>query len=756
MTTAPSTTTEKGLAFDRTVRDLLGVTTLWALTIVTAISFCRVFGGWGFFPSYLAVATAGHLAAYALRRVKLPFLLSLIAITLFTYLLTTYFQARQTLTFGLPLGRTWSFVWQEVSSSWGLLGEAVPPLPLNSGFGFVGLISVGLIAFLADAFAFRFAGRVESLIPSTIIFVVLSSVGIDRNRAILTALWVATAIISVAVLRLRNQLSRSSRLFGYRPGQTTMLSFSYIAILAIVASVIALVIGPRIPGANEESWLSNNSGKAGPQLDPLVDIRGRLNDPSDEVLFSVASESPSYWRSTSLPDFDGTKWTISQDLLDSAGGQLSDITTISEVGVAATDVIQLVTIQSLAGSFAPIADRPMQLRSATRSLFYEPTSGTLLVSKEGLKRNDNYQIVSTIVVPSADTLRMSTSSSPPEDEYLQVPENEETAQLQQVVAEIITGTTGNYEKLLAIQDYFRNNFTYSLDVPASNSTTATLEFLNRRTGYCEQFSSTFALFARLIGIPSRVAIGFTPGEQSPIGTSNVQLFNVRSQHAHAWPEVWFDGIGWVLFEPTPGRGAPSADYTNVPPAQDDSIPTAPAPTTTAPNQTSTSLAVNPTTAPDGQLTPTTPSASGGSAVSLQMLIYFALAIALIALWSFAMPRFIRSTIRRRESNVVLTNWRSVVAHFEAVHGDLPKQLTVFEIGERFIEQNWGEPESVARIVNLMTRHLFAQAESKSDARQELNDFVTTLRSNLSPKIKIRQHLSPRLAWKLAGGRQSHQ
>ena len=749
-----SPTAEKGIAFDRTVRDLLGVATLWTLTIVTAISFCRIFSGWDFLPSYLVIATAGHLAAYALRRWKLPFLLSLIVFLLFTYLLTAYFQARQTLTFGLPLGRTWSFVWQEVSLSWELLGDTVPPLPLNSGFGFVGLIGVGLIAFLADAFAFRFAGRVESLIPSTIIFVVLSSVGIDRSRTILTALWIATAIISVAVLRLRHQLSRSSKLFGYRPGQTTMLTVSYIAILAIVASVIALIIGPRIPGANEESWLSNQSGKAGPRLAPLVDIRGRLNDPTDEILFSVASESPSYWRTTSLPDFDGTKWTVSQDLLDNAGGQLANTMTISEVGVAETDVIQFVTIQSLAGSFAPIADRPVQLRSATRSLFYEPTSGTLLVSQEGLKRNDNYQIVSTIVVPSADTLRTSSSSSPPGPEFLQLPKNQEIAQLQPVVAEITNGTAGNYEKLLAIQNYFRDNFTYSLDVPASSTDSATLEFLNRKTGYCEQFSSTFALFARLMGIPSRVAIGFTPGESSPIGTSNVQLFNVRSQHAHAWPEVWFDGIGWVLFEPTPGRGAPSADYTNVAPAQDDSVPSAVAPTTTSPNQTSTTPAVIPTTIPNNQLTPTTSSTTGSSSRSLQLLIYFALAITLIALWAFAMPRFIRSTIRRRENNVVLINWRSVVAHFEAVHGELPNQLTVFEIGEHFVDQNWSDAATVERIVNLVTQHLFANIDTNSDLQQDLNDFVTTLQTNLPLKMKIRQVLSPRLAWKLAGGYQS--
>ena len=755
MSTTSSHLADKGIAYDRTIRDLLGVVTLWVLTIVTAISFCRIFSGWGFLSTYLLIATAAHLAAYALRRAKLPFLVSLIGITLFTYLLAAYFHARQTLTFGLPLGRTWSFVWQEISDSWKLLGDAVPPLALHSGFGFIGLISIGFIAFLSDAFAFRFAGRVESLIPSTIIFVVLSSVGVDRNRTILTASWIATAIISVAVLRLRNQLTRSSKLFGYRPGQTTMLSASYIATLAIVASVIALVIGPRIPGANEDSWLSHHSGKSGPQLDPLVDIRSRLDNPTDEILFSVASESPSYWRMTSLPNFDGSKWTVSQDLLDSAGGELASAATISEVGVAETEVTQLVTVQSLAGNFAPVADRPVQLRSATRSLFYEPESGTLLVSKDGLKRNDNYQIVSTVVIPSADTLRNSSSSSPTDPEYLQLPKNQEIAQLQQVVDQIITGSTGNYEKLLAIQSYFRDNFTYSLDVPASTSTTATLEFLSRKTGYCEQFSSTFALFARMIGIPSRVAIGFTPGEQSPIGTSNIQLFNVRSQHAHAWPEAWFDGIGWVLFEPTPGRGAPSADYTNVPPAQDDSTPTAIAPTTAPLNQPSTTTPTNQTIVPVNPTLPTTPLTKESSQGSAQIFIYLALAIALIALWVMAMPRLIRSATRRRENNLILLSWRSAVAQFEAVHGDLPSQLTVFEIGDRFSKQNWDEAETIERIVNLVTQHLFAGLESSNALYQELNDFVTIHHAQMPLKIRIREYLSPRLAWKLAGGHQTH-
>jgi hypothetical protein len=154
------------------------------------------------------------------------------------------------------------------------------------------------------------------------------------------------------------------------------------------------------------------------------------------------------------------------------------------------------------------------------------------------------------------------------------------------------------------------------------------------------------------------------------------------------------------------------------------------------------------------MNPTSSSTTENSRSLLQIFSYLAVAIALIALWAFAMPRFVRSAARRRENNLILLSWRSAVAQFEAVHGELPNQLTVFEIGERFIEQNWGQAEFVGRIVNLVTQHLFAGFESNIDVHQELDDLVTTYRAQLPLNIQIRQRLSPRLAWKLAGGRQS--
>jgi hypothetical protein len=74
--------------------------------------------------------------------------------------------------------------------------------------------------------------------------------------------------------------------------------------------------------------------------------------------------------------------------------------------------------------------------------------------------------------------------------------------------------------------------------------------------------------ARTLGIPSRVAVGYTAGRLRSDG-----WYSVLGKNSHAWPEVWFDGIGWVPFEPTPQRGIPGAqDYTGIAPQQDTSPP----------------------------------------------------------------------------------------------------------------------------------------------------------------------------------------
>jgi hypothetical protein len=85
-----------------------------------------------------------------------------------------------------------------------------------------------------------------------------------------------------------------------------------------------------------------------------------------------------------------------------------------------------------------------------------------------------------------------------------------------------------------------------LDAPDVTDRDAVEAFLTDRRGYCVQFASTMALMARALDIPARVAVGFLPGEQVQPG-----MYEIRADDAHAWPELYFEGVGWVRFEPTP-------------------------------------------------------------------------------------------------------------------------------------------------------------------------------------------------------------
>jgi transglutaminase-like putative cysteine protease len=120
--------------------------------------------------------------------------------------------------------------------------------------------------------------------------------------------------------------------------------------------------------------------------------------------------------------------------------------------------------------------------------------------------------------------------------------------------------TSVYDKAMAIQQYLRadGGFTYSLTLapPVKDRSgrnaglDALSNFLVTKQGYCVQFATAMVMMSRAAGIPARIALGFLPGTQSK-GT-----WTVIAADAHAWPELYLNGIGWTRFEPTPSRAAP--------------------------------------------------------------------------------------------------------------------------------------------------------------------------------------------------------
>ena len=113
---------------------------------------------------------------------------------------------------------------------------------------------------------------------------------------------------------------------------------------------------------------------------------------------------------------------------------------------------------------------------------------------------------------------------------------------------LIADQPNTYAAVKNVQRYLESTYTYSERVPTRPIPLMGFLYDDRR-GYCQQFSGAMALMLRMAGIPARVAAGFSPGSYN----KDTKEYRVRDLDAHSWVEVWFTGIGWVPFDPTPAR-----------------------------------------------------------------------------------------------------------------------------------------------------------------------------------------------------------
>ncbi len=163
-------------------------------------------------------------------------------------------------------------------------------------------------------------------------------------------------------------------------------------------------------------------------------------------------------------------------------------------------------------------------------------------------------------------------------------------------------------------------------------------FLADRTGYCEQFAATMAVMARIIGIPARVNVGYTAG------TRDGDEWTVSLHDAHAWPELYFPGVGWVRFEPTPLSDGRGIDPAYAGPAASRLDPSDPAAAQPSPSAAATPGASNPLSDQDARLEGDDALTGGGASTGPPRWPFV---VALVALALAVTPRLTRSLVRRR-------------------------------------------------------------------------------------------------------------
>lgn len=532
---------------------------LAAFSLAVAAGFARVFAGWHWFDNLAVLVFLGHGAGLVLRRLAVPGWIAMPITILVLAWAIGAIHYRFTYSSLLPTAETLDLFRNELELVREQFRTAVAPVLYGAGWDVLASIGLAGAVLLADTFAFRAAARAEALVPGGVLFVFVSALGSDRLRIPLTVLLVATGAFAVIVLRTRHSARSPQPDVRRRTSRRLVAPIGVVS--ALLIALLAGVVGPRLPGASAEP-LYETRGRGGGSLttvvSPLVDIRSRLTNRSDVELFVMQANEPSYWRSSALPKFDGTTWGLPERTVRPAAGELS-----SERD-GSTEIRQQLRVSALTGRLVPAAADPLAA-TGSGDLRWSAETSTLITTGDELTTGDEYEIVSASPRFSATSLAAATSDSPPDPIYLELPDDFSDS-IRQTTVEVTAGASSPYEAALLLQNWFRGEFEYSLEAQSGHGTNAIEAFLREQVGYCEQFSGAYAAMLRTIGIPTRVAVGFTPGLATGDGS-----YSVLGKNAHAWPEVWFDELGWVPFEPTPGRGAPgSQGYTGVPTQQDDS------------------------------------------------------------------------------------------------------------------------------------------------------------------------------------------
>ncbi|MGH8990491.1 MAG: DUF4129 domain-containing transglutaminase family protein, partial [Acidimicrobiia bacterium] len=311
--------------------------------------------------------------------------------------------------------------------------------------------------------------------------------------------------------------------------------------------------------------------------------------------------------------------------------------------------------------------------------------------------------------------------------------------------EVTAKASGPYEAALALQNHLRSNYEYDEAAPAGHSNDHLRYFLFRsKIGYCEQFSGAFAAMARSIGLPARVAVGFTPGTYDP----NLDVFHVSTKEAHAWPEVYFAGQGWVAFEPTPGRFEPNpTNYTGTFNPEANPVAAATTTTTAGGAEGNDTPATLPRDANDGFDETDAGFDSGRSPLLLALILAVPLTALILAVPPLLKRR--RRARRRRSPNPaarVAGAWFEALDRLREVGASPAVSATPLEFAGRAEADRPGVGTPMATLAGVFTKVSYSGADPSEhdadDAWQAVDDLGNTIDSGDTWIRRWRRRVNP--------------
>lgn len=463
-----------------------------------------------------------------------------------------------------------------VFGGWARLLSTVLPAPSGSDVDVLALIVAGAASATGVELALRGRAVLSPAVPAVLALVATRMVTQGAGDTRLTGAAVAMVLLAGGLALSRSGAGRLAAGLG----------------MAAAAAVAAAVLGPGLPWAEARPAFDPRSLRDLPPLEggavnPLVRMRAWQSTP-ERLLFRARLSEPTTLRLAVLDSYDGVRFGADPRFTPAGSVLPEPPPTDPGAGTPTRPVSVEVEVAALDGPWVPAPDRAAQVRGLAVAV--DRVSG-VVVTPGGLRPGQRYRVVSEIATEQGARLAGAVPAGPELVGSAAAVPSGLPPELSALAADVAGSPSDPPAvRLGRLQELFRTGFSEDPARPPGHSLARLTAFLDPadRVGSTEQLAAAFAVLARSLGYPTRVAVGFRPAGRG--------LVDVRGADASAWPEVALVGAGWVPFDPVPPRGnapvddeppeavaAPAAPVAMTPPTAPDAEPVPPAPPPSAPD-----------------------------------------------------------------------------------------------------------------------------------------------------------------------------
>lgn len=657
----------------------------------------------------LALAALVLGAGYAARHYRLPAIaVTLIEAGVWVVFMTFVFLRDTAILWVIPTLDTVRSVPLLVERAMEEITVGAAPLPPTLAVTFVVVGSMGLLTIVVDHVVIT--ARMPLLASVGIVAVsLIPAIAAPNEVDVIGFVFLAITILFLIRSETRSREKPLEREAERNAGvPATALG---IGAIAIVVAVVATPVLPQ-PGARAGSGVG-----PGPGIDATLQLGDDLRRPQEMEVLRLRTDAPSvpYLRATTLTRFEGDRWEPDRSQTVSLGSERAFGSLTVDDDIRVGEYTTKIEVLNLESPWAPVPYPAVGISGLTGAWGAVPYNHTVASTSE-TTQGQSYEVVSTPARPSLEQMEAASSvGSQVRDETTELPTDMPPI-IAELAAEVTADQTTDYGRLSALQRWFRGSeFKYSLEAPVEDGfdgsgAEAVAQFLEVREGYCVHFASAFALMARTLHMPSRIVVGYLPGTPTTETVDGDPVFSVTSSQLHAWPEVFFEGVGWVAFEPTSGLGVPTlfSSESTLPGSITDPDTQAPRPTA-SPTAPGDQAQIDPENQPGS-------TAPGASRTAIDALPALGIVVGIIIV--LALP-FLLGELRRRRHDLAARSgdaaaaWQAVQEAAIDVGIAVPASETPRAFARRLIDEHGAEASDMHTVLTAIERASYSRAGTRS-------------------------------------------